>query len=219
VRRLRAAPEAEVGMALLDQRNLAGLGNLYRTEVLFLRGLTPWVRVADVPDLPAVVETGRRLMDANRGRWEQSTTGSLRAGEHHWVFERAGRPCRRCGRASPRPSRGSARAPGCPTGAPAARSARLPRRPAPGPPRPPARPHEVRAVSRNAAPALGVLPRMTPCTCARTAAQPAAAHPAAQPLARRTVLTAAGAVGAVGLLAACGGAAQAPSRRPRRTSP
>ena len=97
LRRLRADPDREVGMALLDQRLLAGLGNLYRTEVLFLRGLTPWVAVGDVPDLPALVEKGRRLMLANRGHWEQSTTGSLRRGEHHWVFERAGRPCRRCG--------------------------------------------------------------------------------------------------------------------------
>ena len=97
VRRLLAAPDAEIGMALLDQRNLAGLGNLYRCEVLFLQGLTPWVRVADVPDLPALVDKGRRLLLANRGRWEQSTTGSLRYGEMHWVFERGGRPCRRCG--------------------------------------------------------------------------------------------------------------------------
>jgi endonuclease-8 len=97
LRRLALDPAREVGMALLDQRVLAGLGNLYRTEVLFLQGLTPWVRVGDVPDLPALVERGRRLMVANRGRWEQSTTGSLRGGEMHWVFERSGRPCRRCG--------------------------------------------------------------------------------------------------------------------------
>jgi endonuclease-8 len=97
VERLRSVPDAEVGTALLDQRNLAGLGNLYRCEVLFLQGLTPWVRVADVPDLRALVDKGRRLLLANRGRWEQSTTGSLRHGELHWVFERSGRPCRRCG--------------------------------------------------------------------------------------------------------------------------
>ena len=97
VRRLAADPHREVGLALLDQRVLAGLGNLYRTEVLFLRGLTPWVRVGDVPDLPALVRAGRRLMLANRDHWEQTTTGSLRRGEDHWVFERAGRPCRRCG--------------------------------------------------------------------------------------------------------------------------
>jgi endonuclease-8 len=97
VRRLLADPDREIGLALLDQRNLAGIGNLYRIEMLFLRGLTPWVRVGDVPDLPALVQNGRRLMLANRGRIEQSTTGSLRRGETRWVFERQGRPCRRCG--------------------------------------------------------------------------------------------------------------------------
>ena len=76
---LRREPDREVGMALLDQRVLAGLGNLYRTEVLFLRGLTPWTRVGDVEDLPALVRSGRRLMMANRAHWEQTTTGSLRA--------------------------------------------------------------------------------------------------------------------------------------------
>jgi endonuclease-8 len=97
VRRLEALPDRQIGLALLDQRNLAGLGNLYRTELLFLRGLTPWVPVRDVPDLPGLVRAGRRLMLANREHWEQSTTGSLRRGEDHWVFERSGRPCRRCG--------------------------------------------------------------------------------------------------------------------------
>lgn len=96
VRRLRADGTAEIGLALLDQRNLAGLGNLYRTEMLFLAGLSPWLPVAEVPDLPALVERGRRLLAANRRRPQQSTTGSLRRGELHWVFERTGRPCRRC---------------------------------------------------------------------------------------------------------------------------
>lgn len=97
LRRLRADPLREIGMALLDQCNLAGIGNLYRTEMLFLQGLSPWAAVAEVADLPALVRKGRRLMLANRGRWEQSTTGSLRRGETHWVFERAAQPCRRCG--------------------------------------------------------------------------------------------------------------------------
>jgi endonuclease VIII len=97
LRRLGERSEREIGLALLDQRALAGLGNLYRTEALFLQGVSPWVAVGDVPDLAALVERGRRLMTANRARWEQSTTGSLRNGEMHWVFERAGRACRRCG--------------------------------------------------------------------------------------------------------------------------
>ncbi len=97
MRRLAADPGREVGLALLDQRLLAGLGNLYRCETLFLERLTPWTPVGDVPDLPALVRRGQRLMTVNRERWEQSTTGSLRRGDEHWVFERTGKACRRCG--------------------------------------------------------------------------------------------------------------------------
>jgi len=97
LRRLATGPARELGAALLDQRNLAGIGNLYKAETLFLSGLTPWIPVADVPDLPAVVRRAHRLMLANKEHWHQSTTGSLRRGEEQWVFERTGRPCRRCG--------------------------------------------------------------------------------------------------------------------------
>jgi endonuclease-8 len=96
VRRLAAAPDREIGMALLDQRNVAGIGNLYRIEALFLRGVHPWTPVSDV-DLRALVKVVVRLMRANLRHVWQSTTGSLRRGEEHWVFERAGKPCRRCG--------------------------------------------------------------------------------------------------------------------------
>jgi len=97
LRRLLLRPDRQVGPALLDQRNLAGIGNLYKAEALFLRGLHPWLPVDEVGDLPALVGTARRLMLANRDRWEQATTGSTRRGEQHWVYGRAGSPCRRCG--------------------------------------------------------------------------------------------------------------------------
>jgi endonuclease-8 len=96
VRRLSAQPDRTIGEALLDQRNLAGIGNLYRSEVLFLRGVAPWTPVRDTPDLPAVVALAERLLAANRLRTEQATTGSLRQGSQHWVYRRAGQPCRRC---------------------------------------------------------------------------------------------------------------------------
>jgi endonuclease-8 len=96
VRRLAADPDREIGVALLDQRNLAGLGNLYRLEVLFLRGVNPWRFVRDV-DLPPMVSLARRLLMANRARVRQVTTGDTRRGETTYVFERTGRPCRRCG--------------------------------------------------------------------------------------------------------------------------
>ncbi len=97
LRRLLGRPDEQIGVALLDQRNLAGIGNLYKVEALFLTGVHPWTRVADVPDLAGVVNRARTLMLANRHRPEQSTTGSTRRGEDHWVAGRKGRPCRRCG--------------------------------------------------------------------------------------------------------------------------
>ncbi|MGY1603836.1 DNA-formamidopyrimidine glycosylase family protein [Geodermatophilus sp. SYSU D00815] len=96
LRRLRAHPDEQIGVALLDQRNLAGIGNLYKVESLFLCGVHPWARVADVGNLRELVERARTLMLANREHPEQSTTGILRRGEDHWVAGRKGRPCRRC---------------------------------------------------------------------------------------------------------------------------
>ena len=97
VRRISARPERPIAEALLDQRNLAGIGNLYKAETLFLRGISPLQPVSTVDDLTAVVELAQRLLAANKGRWEQATTGGMRRGERHWVYGRAGQPCRRCG--------------------------------------------------------------------------------------------------------------------------
>lgn len=96
VANIEREPDREIGLALLDQRNLAGLGNIYRTEVLFLRGVLPTRLVRDVPDLPRMVELAHRLMDTNKDRVERSTTGNLR-GSTDWVYGRDGRPCLRCG--------------------------------------------------------------------------------------------------------------------------
>ncbi|BCB82359.1 Fpg/Nei family DNA glycosylase [Phytohabitans flavus] len=97
VRRLSAHPDTPIAEALLDQRNLAGIGNLYKCELLFLRGVDPWTPVRDVPDLPAMVTLAQKLLAANRGRWTQSTTGSLRKSETTYVYGRHAQPCRRCG--------------------------------------------------------------------------------------------------------------------------
>jgi endonuclease VIII len=97
VRRLSATPDTAIAEALLDQRRLAGIGNLYKAEVLFLRGVSPWTPVARTPDLAGLVTLAQRLLAANKGRWAQSTTGSLRRGETTYVYGRRGQPCRRCG--------------------------------------------------------------------------------------------------------------------------
>jgi endonuclease VIII len=97
VRRLTQDTARPIGEALLDQRNLAGVGVVYATEMLFLRGIDPWRPVGEVEDLPALVELGQRLLDANKMRPGHVTTGDTRRGQENWVYGRAGRPCRRCG--------------------------------------------------------------------------------------------------------------------------
>ncbi|WP_405057984.1 DNA glycosylase [Kribbella sp. NBC_01505] len=92
---LQADPERTISEALLDQRNLAGIGNFYRTEVCFLLGLHPWLPVSAV-NLTAAVDLSRRLLKANLRNGTQVSTGVDRPGQRTWVFERAGQPCRRC---------------------------------------------------------------------------------------------------------------------------
>jgi endonuclease VIII len=99
VRRISSAPERTIGEALLDQRNLAGLGTFYRAELLFLQGIHPRTPVGQVGNLRRMVQRGQQLMFANRWRAEQSTTGDLRSNRRAYVFERPGQPCRRCGTA------------------------------------------------------------------------------------------------------------------------
>jgi endonuclease-8 len=92
-----ADPVRPLGEALLDQRNLAGIGNVYKSELCFLLGVTPWLPVGSLPaeraaKLPALA---RRLLEANRDRLVRRTTG-LR--DHDlFVYGRAPRPCLRCG--------------------------------------------------------------------------------------------------------------------------
>jgi endonuclease VIII len=97
VRRLRADPGRTIGEAVLDQRNLAGIGTIYRAETLFLRGVSPWRPVGEIDDLPELVRLARRLLDANKDRAGTVTTGNPARGQQLWVYGRAGQPCRRCG--------------------------------------------------------------------------------------------------------------------------
>jgi endonuclease-8 len=99
VRRIAGKPDRTIAEALLDQRNLAGVGNLYKAETLFLRGLWPWTPVARVADLAGTVTLAQKLVASNKGRWTQTTTGSLRRGETNYVYGRRAQPCRRCGTA------------------------------------------------------------------------------------------------------------------------
>jgi endonuclease-8 len=95
---LRARPAVEIADALLDQTALSGIGNVYKSETLFLCGVDPFAPVAALEEsvLDRLVRTAERLMKRNLERAGRRTT-PLATGPRLWVYERAGRPCRRCG--------------------------------------------------------------------------------------------------------------------------
>ena len=97
LRRIAADPARPLGLALLDQRNLAGVGNVYANELSFLARVPPWRPVGEVPRLEKVVDTAHRLLTLNRLRTGHVTTGDTRADRRNWVYGRARQPCRRCG--------------------------------------------------------------------------------------------------------------------------
>jgi endonuclease-8 len=103
VRRLQARGAVTIAEALLDQRALAGIGNVFKSEVLFEGGVAPFSPVATVaPDrLAGLVAIARRQLAANviaaRTGHGRRTTGRLAPSEGLWVYGRGGRPCRRCG--------------------------------------------------------------------------------------------------------------------------
>jgi endonuclease-8 len=109
LRRFRMREDAEIGVALLDQRVMAGAGNVFKSEVLFLTGVNPWTRVADLADalLLAIIDASRELLRANvtpdSGDAIVTRPGGRRTTRYAdptarvWVSERGGRPCRRCG--------------------------------------------------------------------------------------------------------------------------
>lgn len=98
LRRARAAGPMSMARLLLDQRVWAGIGNVYKSELLFLAGIDPRASSDDVDD-EVLLEIGRLATDLlalNVGR-PRSTTGSSLPGQQTWVYGQAGLGCRRCG--------------------------------------------------------------------------------------------------------------------------
>lgn len=96
LRRLLAVPARPLGTALLDQRNLAGIGNVYMAELCFLAQATPWLPVGDLPAPERLVATAKRLLEANRATPNRTTTPAATRPRLH-VYARAGQPCHTCG--------------------------------------------------------------------------------------------------------------------------
>jgi len=108
--RLKSRSEDELAHALLRQTVLAGVGNVFKSEICFLEGISPFAPVRSLPvsKLESLVATAQRLLAANvledsgdrivtyPGR-KRRTTRSSNAGESLWVYGRRNEPCRRCG--------------------------------------------------------------------------------------------------------------------------
>jgi endonuclease-8 len=100
-RRIRERGNEEIADVLLNQRVVAGIGNVFKSEVLFLAKVNPFRVVADVTDdeLTSILKLGRRLMQQNvrPGARERRTTDRAHPAEGLWVYSRGSEPCRKCG--------------------------------------------------------------------------------------------------------------------------
>jgi endonuclease-8 len=108
VRRLRARGDSSIADALLNQRVVAGIGNVYKSEVLFLCGVSPFTPVSQVSDerLRCLLTTARTHLHANvmdptaaivTYRGYRRTTRRADPAERLYVYGRAGQACRACG--------------------------------------------------------------------------------------------------------------------------
>lgn len=93
---LIADPDRELADALLDQRVMAGVGNVYANELCFVLGRTSDAAVGTLADPLRVAQRARDMLWLNRSRSNRTTTGNTRRGEQVWVYGRSGQPCRRC---------------------------------------------------------------------------------------------------------------------------
>jgi len=108
--RLRSCAHEEIGDVLLHQQVMAGVGNVFKSEVCFVEGVNPFCPVAALtdPQVGALIRTAQRLVAANvledsgdmiltyRGQ-QRRTTHASSPQESLWVYGRSGLPCRRCG--------------------------------------------------------------------------------------------------------------------------
>jgi endonuclease-8 len=107
LRRIRSRARDPIAEVLLDQRSIAGIGNVFKSEILFLAGRHPFTLVGSLTeaDLERIVDISREQLTANVKDRAQTlstasgrrTTRSLDPSANLWVYSRGGKPCRRCG--------------------------------------------------------------------------------------------------------------------------
>jgi endonuclease-8 len=97
LRRLSRYPDAPIGEAVMNQKIACGIGNVYKSEALFLAGVSPLVRVRQRPpsEWQAVYRLAQRLLRRNRGGGMRRTRFAV-DGPPLWVYGRSGEPCLRC---------------------------------------------------------------------------------------------------------------------------
>lgn len=103
--RLRSAEATrQVGDVVMDQRVMSGIGNVYKSETLFLAGVDPWRAVSTLTadEADDIVRIGAELLstgvrDGGRITTYRPPLGTRNPGERTWVYGRRGRPCRQCG--------------------------------------------------------------------------------------------------------------------------
>ena len=111
---LTADPDRGIAEALLDQRIMAGIGNVYCNELCFVSGHLATAPVSAIANPQRLVARARDMLWANRFRQNRCTTGDMRPGRQLWVYGRAGQSCRRCGRPIKRDDGGERVAYWCP---------------------------------------------------------------------------------------------------------
>jgi len=99
--RLRLRADLPIGVAIMDQRAMAGVGNVYKSEVLFLRRISPFTPVKDLDDdaLRGIIDESHKLLVLNRNNSARRTNFGLNRSERLWAYGRSGEPCRVCGTA------------------------------------------------------------------------------------------------------------------------
>jgi endonuclease VIII len=95
--RMMRLPDEPLAAALLDQRNVAGFGNLYAVEVPFIVGVSPNQPIGTIGGLTDLVGFGTALIRTNAHRGPQNTTGRKVTTDDHWIYPKRGRPCPLCG--------------------------------------------------------------------------------------------------------------------------